>query len=576
MKKLLFSSLCAAALLTACNSEEPVINGGNNGALSEPQFLTVNLVANTTSGTRADGDYEAGLEAENKVSKVRFYFFDENGNAFDVKADGEGYSNWMDWEDISEEGDDMENVEKILSATLVIQSPLGDKVPSQLVAIINPIEEGEKRDLDALRGISKDYQTKVGSGEFVMSNSTYANNGTEIMAVSVADKIHKTSGEALADPVQIYVERTVAKVRLGSDLEPIPGMTNIFKTSKYEDDGTEVKQELPIYDENGNVTGSKEIYVQFLGWNTTAVAGTGRLIKDINTAWPMDLFGVGGGAWNWSDYRRSFWAINAPSVRYQYGAFVDNNLAANIFEADAKKKFDKSDWVYINENATPFNNGDNAAGADPNTKTKVIIAAKLVDSEGNAIEFAEYGSTRTSIDGLKVLFANNCGLYKKTTYTENGQNFTKFEKITPADLTIKTATAVGEASQTTPGRYKVYIQLAVNDDNTWYTSNNEDATVITAAAANARLKSLGSAKVWKDGSTYYYFDIKHLGNKYGVVRNHIYDSTVTKLAGLGTPVYDPEEIIYPEKPEDDDDTFIAAQINILSWRVVKNNVELEW
>ena len=92
MKKLLFSSLCAAALLTACNSEEPVINGGNNGALSEPQFLTVNLVANTTSGTRADGDYEAGLEAENKVSKVRFYFFDENGNAFDVKADGEGYS----------------------------------------------------------------------------------------------------------------------------------------------------------------------------------------------------------------------------------------------------------------------------------------------------------------------------------------------------------------------------------------------------------------------------------------------------------------------------------------------------
>ena len=90
------------------------------------------------------------------------------------------------------------------------------------------------------------------------------------------------------------------------------------------------------------------------------------------------------------------------------------------------------------------------------------------------------------------------------------------------------------------------------------------------------MKELGSAKVWKDGYTYYYFDIKHLGNKIGVVRNHIYDANITKLTGLGTPVYNPDEIIYPEKPIDDEETFIAAQINILSWRIVKNDVELDW
>ena len=53
----------------------------------------------------------------------------------------------------------------------------------------------------------------------------------------------------------------------------------------------------------------------------------------------------------------------------------------------------------------------------------------------------------------------------------------------------------------------------------------------------------------------------------GVVRNHIYAINVTKIAGLGTPVYNPDEIIYPETPEENEH-YIAAQINILSWRVV--------
>lgn len=579
MKKLLFSSLCAAALLTACNSEEPAVGSGNNGELSEPQFLTVNLVTNTTNGTRAPegAEYEAGLEHENKVTKVRFYFFKADGDAASVRKVGEDDLNWLDWEGISEEGDNMENVEKILSATLVIQSPNGDSTPDQLVAIINPIEEDpEGRDISNLMTIAKDYDSLTGNGEFVMSNSVYANDGTKVLAVKVADKIHRTSGEALNDPVQIYVERAVAKVRLGSELEPIAGTDNIFKTSKYKDDGTEVKQEIPILDENGNETGKKEIYVKFLGWNTTAVTNKSRLIKEINPAWPMDLFGAGGGAWNWSDYKRCFWAVNATGIVHQYGTFETPTATVddNYFIADAKKKFDKTQWVYVNENATSVANMTN--GTNPGTPTKVIIAAQLVDSEGNPIEFAEYGSTRTSINGLKVLFANNCGLYKKTTETEGDQTVTKFVKITPKELTIKTATAVGEANKDKEGRYKVYVQLAANDDNTWYTSNNENATVVSAAVANAQLKKLGSAKVWKDGYTYYYFDIKHLGNKVGVVRNHIYDSTVTKLTGLGTPVYDPEEIIYPEKPKEEEDTFIAAQINILSWRIVKNNVSLDW
>lgn len=585
----LFMSMVAGLAFVGCSNEEAIAPGNNNGELSEPQFLTVNLVTNPTNGargTRAGGDqhtgdpnnnstYEEGLEAENKVTKVRFYFFNADGSAAAVKKLGNEMVNYLEWENvIEEENNNTTNVEKILTAQLIIESPKGDIAPSQIVAIINPMAEpSRERSLASLATIAHDAKAATTGGNFLMSNSTYAKDNIKQMAVSVADKIKKTPGEALNDPVEIYVERAVAKVRLNSTLTPLSGTDNIFKTS------TEDKtQEVTVGDTK------KEIYVKFLGWNATAVSNKSRLVKEINPVWNGNLFGAGGTPWNWAEYCRCFWAINANSVEYEYGAFVPNEPEQiddkNKFQAQAKTNFNGADWVYVNENASPYTS-DNASsdGKSASTPTKVIISAQLVDKDGNALEFAEYGSTKTTIDGLKEIFANNCGLYKKVEV----EGKTKFVKITPKELTVKTATEVGETSDkdgkpdsAKPGRYKSYVQLATDEDGKWYASNTEDAQPLTAQKANDQLKGLGSAKIWKEGHTYYYFDIKHFGDKTGVVRNHIYDATITKLAGLGTPVYNPDEIIYPEKPEEDNDSFIAARINILSWRVVKNDVELNW
>lgn len=586
----LFLSMVAGLAFVGCSSEEDIAPG-NNGELSEPQFLTVNLVTNPTNGTRATragGDqhtgnpsgaiYEEGLEAENKVTKVRFYFFDADGNAAKVKRNGSGWVNYLEWENnvTEEEDNNMPNVEKILTAQLIIETPKEDKLPDKIVAIINPItvDPNPERSLASLIGVTHDAKTATTSGNFLMSNSTYAKDNVKQMAVSAVGKIKETPGEALNDPVDIYVERAVAKVRLNSTLTPLSDTDNIFKTS------TEDKtQEVTVGDTK------KEIYVKFLGWNATAVSNKSRLVKEINPNWSSTLFGASATPWNWAEYCRCFWAINAESIVYEYGAFVPNGESGQIednkFQAQAKKKFDGTDWVYVNENASPYvSNITTSEGNSASTPTKVIISAQLVDKDGNALEFAEYGSTRTTIDGLKEIFANNCGLYKKVLVEGVG---TKFERIAPEELTVKTATEVGETSDkdgkpdsAKPGRYKSYVQLATDEDGKWYASNTEDAQPLTAQEANDQLKGLGSAKIWKEGHTYYYFDIKHFGDKTGVVRNHIYDATITKLAGLGTPVYNPDEIIYPEKPEEDNDSFIAARINILSWRVVKNDVELNW
>lgn len=538
----LFMSMVAGLAFVGCSNEEDMTSG-NNG---EPQYLTVSVNATSTL-TRAnslEGDYEEGVGNENEVTNVRFYFFDADGNAAQVKGKNGGT-----YYDVAMSGTDkdMLNVEKILTATLVIQTPEKDKVPASIVAVVNP-----KSGLGAVESIAKLNEVIAdhsNTTSFIMSSSVYANGITKMEAVNVAGHLYPTADAAKADPVIIHVERVLAKARLTVDLTA--NANGVYKTS---DDGSQK-------------FGDEEIYVKFLGWNVTATAKTSRLMKEINPSWPSNLFGST--LWNTADYYRSFWAINPTPMEYNYGSF---NTAGN--PANAITAFDSNDgkinYTYLQENASDSNDG-----SDPTKPSQVIIAAQLVEADGTTpIEFAEYAGERTTTAGLIVKYAAASGLWK-----EKADGSGRIG-IDVTDIELKTATEIGVANQETPGRYKVYAQLTESaSEINWYASENAEATV----DANNVLKGLGGAKVWKEGKTYYYFDIQHLNGastedvkgKIGVVRNHIYAATINKLAGLGTPVYKPGEIIYPEKPEEDE-TFIAAQIRILSWRVVNQGINLEW
>lgn len=539
----LFMSMVAGLAFVGCSNEEDMTSG-NNG---EPQYLTVSVNATSTL-TRAnslEGDYEEGVGNENEVTNVRFYFFDADGKAAQVKGEnGETYY------DVAMSGTDkdMLNVEKILTATLVIQTPAKDKVPASIVAVVNPKEDlGVVESIAKLNEVIADHSSTT---SFIMSSSVYADGGTKMEAVNVAGHLYSTAEAAKADPVIIHVERVLAKARLTVGLTA--NTNGVYKTS---DDGSQK-------------FGDEEIYVKFLGWNVTATAKTSRLMKEINPSWPSNLFGST--LWNTADYYRSFWAINPTPMEYNYGSF---NTAGN--PANAITAFDSNDgkinYTYLQENASDSNDG-----SDPTKPSQVIIAAQLVKADGTTpIEFAEYAGERTTIDGLIAKYAAASGLWKDN---EGGSGKIGIEV---GDIELKTATEINVANQETPGRYKVYAQLTETAAGmTWYKSNEADATPVDA---NAELKGLGGAKVWKNGNTYYYFDIQHLNGastedvkgKIGVVRNHIYAAKINSLAGLGTPVYKPGEIIYPEKPEEDE-TFIAAQIRILSWRVVNQGINLKW
>ena len=82
---------------------------------------------------------------------------------------------------------------------------------------------------------------------------------------------------------------------------------------------------------------------------------------------------------------------------------------------------------------------------------------------------------------------------------------------------------------------------------------------------------------WTDGKCYYYVNVEHFGSdaySVGIVRNHWYNLTINSIKGLGTPVFNPDEEIDPDKPEEEN-YFVAAEVKILKWKMVSQSVDLK-
>ena len=156
----------------------------------------------------------------------------------------------------------------------------------------------------------------------------------------------------------------------------------------------------------------------------------------------------------------------------------------------------------------------------------------------------------------------------------------EYKSLTEADL--KLVPGVNAPAGADVKAYEVFFQLSDSGlARNWYVySSAAGYTGATTDEINAQLAEVEPAMVYKDGMTYYSTDIRHMGSEgsaseYGVVRNHIYKINISDVKGLGTPVYDQDiDIDTPERPVDKH-SYIAAQVRILSWKVVKNDYSVE-
>lgn len=565
----LFPLACAALMMSACSSDDAGNEGGNPSAAGDPQYLAVNIVNVGTTPTRAE-DYVDGETYENKISKVRFYFFNGDGSPYLIKnpgvtgVTGDGTVNWLEAspsDDTSTSGTPS-HVEKITQTVLVING-IQSAAPAAIVAVVNPetvedatLQNGASMNLNKLRYSapgSTFYKKDASTGavsDFVMSNSVYVNAGTDVCSSLVAGHVATSAEAAKAKPVDIYVERVVAKVT--ADVE-----TSAFKLG----DGTD--WDAAKYGTTASVGkfGDYDVYAVIEGWGLASENGKAQLEKQVTKTWTDADLGIS--PWTTYDYHRSFWETSVP-----FAVGIGENQPVNPTYNQLKANMKAVLYTLPN---TPT---EIVLDPKANKLTKLAVAAtlKYKDADGNwkTADICRYnGVPILGVDNLKKQVALTFSQYYTST------DATTYNQLAESDIAFKDPTGSMPKYRVTPtladdptGTKKYYTKTPGTASS--FTEVNKDDVIAAIEASKAEIR--------KDGRAYYYVPIKHLGNdgtrgEYGIVRNHYYKITLTGIKGFGTPVYDPDKVVEPAVPTYED-TYLAARVQVLQWRVVNQSASL--
>ena len=568
----LFPFACVALMMSACASDKEEIGSGTKPG-SDPQYLAVNIVnVGATPTTRAAG-YENGTTEESTITKVRFYFFNGDGSPYLIKNPGMGVEggenkNWLEAspaDDSSTSGTPSQTEEKITQTVLVING-VQSAAPAAIVAVVNPgtvdaetLKNGGTMRLSELRysAVGSQFYKKDATGkesDFVMSNSVYVNAGEDVCASLVAGHVTTSAETAKAKPVDLYVERVVAKVTADVDNNAFElGNGTNWAANKY---GTKTAV---------GKSGDYDVYAVIEGWGLASENGKAEVEKQVNKTWTDGILGFS--PWTTSDFHRCFWE---KSVAIDLGPGANQPVNPTFNQLNAKMH----DVLYTLPN-TPESK---VADLKNNALTKFAVAATLryKDASDNwhYAEICRYnGVSILGIDNLKRQVALTFSQYYTST---DATNYTQLSKD---DIDFKDPDATMQPYLVTP-------TLADDPAGTKYYTKTTTGTTPTFKEVdkNKVLAAIEAdkAEIRKDGRAYYYVPIKHLGStdtnadaiaEYGIVRNHFYKITLSGIKGFGTPVYDPAKVVVPAVPTYQD-TYLAARVQVLQWRVVTQSASL--
>lgn len=590
MKLFKYAPLCLTALaLTACSNDDNIdgTNGKNTEGTTSYVAININNVGTTPSGLRhrirgavapeynpSDSDngiYEDGTTEESTIKKVRFYFFNADGTPY-LLQNPSAVSNHLDV-DVQMEGsaDHSHTVENQTKAVLVINGTEKTQ-PTSIIAVANP---------DALQAnVLKDQMTLAqltdanlitnvahnNTNGFAMTNSSYVSGGVAINATSCVGYVKDKKEVAENNPVDIYVERIDAKVTTSVDATTpadYDAATQKFKV------GTITYYETPV----GTATPTQKtatVYATIKGWGIADENGKAQVIKQVDTNWTNDALGIN--PWSTADYHRSYWATSVPITES-----TGTNPIVNHSYNDLKNSLGSA--LYTLPNTPTITDGFDKANIGSNQLTKMLVTAKLTykinDTDPEQVaEICSYRGNQyiTKIYALNAVAANYANYFTRTGDEASGYTYTS---LTGSDIEFVLPTSTGEG--TAWKDYQVTCQLKSSVDKVY--NKKVDGTYEEATETLKTALGKEVAECRTDGQAYYYTAIRHLASDitklgyYGVVRNHSYKISINSIKGFGTPVFDQTRVIDPTVPQDAD-TYLAAKIKVLSWRVVKSNVDL--
>lgn len=588
MKKFtMFSSVLASALMltvASCSSED-VAGGDSQNDKGATSFLAVNIenvgsAPASRSYAQGGGTYEDGTADESKITNVRFYFFNGDGTPYLLANNGVNYLE----KEVKTDGADHDHTAETKTKAVLVLEGETKAVPASVIAVVNPkvldntttLKSGTMT-LSELRTSATGSKFYDETNGFVMSNSVYESAGQDVCSTPVANNVFATSDEALKKPVDIYVERVNAKVNAKIDADYVRTNETEKAWSKNAEDKYQINVgniEVTTYAENTNATPTTDtysVYAVVQGWQLADANGKAEVCKQIKTSWYAGELGIS--PWTTSDYHRCFWSKSVP---FNFGAQGGANHPVNPKFTDITQSL--SDAFSPTPVYTLPNTPDEVV-TDPKTKentlTKLIVAAKLVyldkDGKYKPAQVCQYrGLTYLGEEAVKKQIVGGFARYFKKTTTGSVD---VYKSIEASDIAFKTVPGSSEVKD-----YEVVATLA-SGVGELYVKNGETYKTVSKNVVNDALAKEEAQVRSTDGATYYYTPIKHLGEagklgEYGIVRNHSYQVTIQNIQGFGTPVYDPKKEIDPMIPSDDN-TYLAASVKVLSWRVVSSNVDLD-
>lgn len=523
--KIKFLALAMIAMLfTACKPDPETGGEGSDPNKGEVENSYIAISIASADKERGSDGFDEGTEEERLVESAYVFFF----------TDGEpfiGATNTYNHQSltITPTTGNTGNVSDISQKVLVIRNYKGE-LPNQMVAVLNWGPEEKTYSINDLKQALVANQNS--SEYFIMSNSVYKNAAQDIYATPLAITDFKESEDlAIANPVQVYVERVAAKV--------------VVKT----EDVTDHKFALLKKTGGDLKIDGQQVYAKILGWELYNENNTSNLLKNIDNLPAHNDNATYGFYWNDAQNHRSYWAANTQTPTDQINSDYDNIVYPT--------------HLYCGENTS-----DN--------HTTVVLKAQLQYENGQPMEVAKWFGTEYVGRNQLINAVKNTLVTTYYSQTADG----KYESITTDDLMIVNGTgAAGDAKI-----YQVYFQLKTGEtgigaDKTWFKRTGDTFTQINDnSILDSEIKTnVGTALLYPNGDTYYFTEIEHFGSNakhnYGVVRNHVYNINIKSISGYGTPVIS-DIIDEPQIPLEDKETFVSAQINILSWKIVTNNVNL--
>lgn len=615
----MFVGLGAIAMMASCSNDEPANNGAPDTPNGDVAYMTVEIKSPEIIGARATtpGDYvESDGEAqEHAVSSVQFLFFGAAGEyEFTVKADDTTFKP----ADGNGTNAGNGNVEYVGTKNVIILENVTAKDhPNYVITVLNApsdFEAGATMDETAekLTAFAKSFPTNSTNGTFVMTTSSFlgAKNGlnggerhddTYYYATKLNENDFKTTLQAAqqnTQPVEIYVERLAAKIQLGLGIGTTTRVDGhdvyvIHQTLAGGDDQTT----------GGDGISDVDLYVEVLGWGLNATTKQSYMSKQLDTTWgDDDLFAN----WNNSDHWRSFWGMS-----YIYGNKFDQNeinyqSPAQIVALGDKILEGKNDtflYCYENTNNTsifeevedgPLTLDSKKVGVHDAKVTHAILRTRVYqmkDGQLVAPELVKFRGVTYTGESFKAMLLNKIK-------ADNGGTLNYWIKVSETDDNIDWRTVKASdfklIRNEAEGHALGAVKVIFNTTETIYTRdaagngtpNNNAETELNAALAAAYDFGTYPATGTDNGDNFYRIPVEHFAATptqknaveayYGVVRNHWYQLTINSISKLGHFVFEPETDttpIIPDKPEDPK-YFVGASINILSWKLVNQKVDL--